>query len=68
MRQWQDLFWNKRHSETILEDNPAFVMLAKAFDIPAERIERADDVDAAINRLLNSETAYFCLLYTSRCV
>ena len=43
---------------TILEDNPDFVMLAKAFDIPAERIERADDVDAALNRLLNSETAY----------
>ena len=33
-------------------------MLAKAFDIPAERIERADEVDAALNRLLNSETAY----------
>ena len=58
VRQWQDLFWNKRRSETILEDNPDFVMLAKAFDIPAERIERADDVDAALNRLLNSETAY----------
>ena len=58
VRQWQDLFWNKRRSETILEDNPDFVMLAKAFDIPAERIERADEVDEALNRLLNSETAY----------
>ena len=58
VRQWQDLFWNKRRSETILEDNPDFVMLAKAFDIPAERIEQADEVDKALNRLLNSETAY----------
>ena len=49
-------------SETILEDNPDFVMLAKAFDIPAERIERADEVDAALNRLLNSETAYLLLV------
>ena len=24
VRQWQDLFWNKRRSETILEDNPDF--------------------------------------------
>ena len=58
VRQWQDLFWNKRRSETILDDNPDFVMLANAFGIPAERIEAADDVDAALNRLLNSKTAY----------
>ncbi|WP_434312681.1 acetolactate synthase 2 catalytic subunit [Haemophilus influenzae] len=58
VRQWQDLFWNKRRSETILDDNPDFVMLAKAFGIPAERVESADDVDAALNRLLNSKTAY----------
>ena len=58
VRQWQDLFWNKRRSETILDDNPDFVMLANAFGIPAERIESADDVDAALNRLLNSKTAY----------
>ena len=58
VRQWQDLFWNKRRSETILDDNPDFVMLANSFGIPAERIESADDVDAALNRLLNSKTAY----------
>ena len=58
VRQWQDLFWNKRRSETILDDNPDFVMLANAFGIPAERIESADDVDAALNRLLNSKAAY----------
>ena len=58
VRQWQDLFWNKRRSETILDDNPDFVMLANAFGIPAERIKSADDVDAALNRLLNSKTAY----------
>ena len=58
VRQWQDLFWNKRRSETILDDNPDFVMLANAFGIPAECVESADDVDAALNRLLNSKTAY----------
>ena len=58
VRQWQDLFWNKRRSETILDDNPDFVMLANSFGIPAERIESADDVHAALNRLLNSKTAY----------
>ncbi|OOF39830.1 acetolactate synthase 2 catalytic subunit [Rodentibacter mrazii] len=58
VRQWQDLFWKRRRSETILEDNPDFVMLANAFGIPAERIERAEEVDAALTRLLESDTAY----------
>lgn len=58
VRQWQSLFFNKRHSETILDDNPDFVMLAKAFDIQGERIERGADVEAALERLLNAKGAY----------
>ncbi|PJG85521.1 acetolactate synthase 2 catalytic subunit [Conservatibacter flavescens] len=58
VRQWQDLFWEQRRSQTILDDNPDFVTLAKAFDIPAERIERAEEVDGALNRFLESKTAY----------
>ena len=58
VRQWQDLFWNKRRSETILDDNPDFVMLANAFGIPAERIESADEVEGALTRLLESDSAY----------
>jgi acetolactate synthase-1/2/3 large subunit len=28
VRQWQSLFFDGRHSETILDDNPDFIMLA----------------------------------------
>ena len=58
VRQWQSLFFHGRHSQTILDDNPDFVMLANAFDIPAERIEKAEEVSAALDRLLNSKGAY----------
>ncbi|MDG6229947.1 acetolactate synthase 2 catalytic subunit [Glaesserella parasuis] len=58
VRQWQSLFFHVRHSQTILDDNPDFVMLANAFDIPAERIEKAGEVSAALDRLLNSKGAY----------
>ncbi len=58
VRQWQSLFFHGRHSQTILDDNPDFVMLANAFDIPAERIEKAGEVSAALDRLLNSKGAY----------
>ena len=59
VRQWQSLFFKGRHSATILDDNPDFVTLAKAFDIQGERIEKAGEVNAALDRLFASEKAYF---------
>lgn len=58
VRQWQTLFFRGRHSETILEDNPDFLMLARAFDIPGESIEKGSEVNAALDRLLNAEGPY----------
>ncbi|MBE2899129.1 acetolactate synthase 2 catalytic subunit [Pasteurellaceae bacterium 20609_3] len=58
VRQWQSLFFNARHSETILDDNPDFVTLASAFGIYGERIEQGGEVNAALDRLLNAEGPY----------
>jgi acetolactate synthase-1/2/3 large subunit len=35
VRQWQELFMQKKYSEIDLSDNPDFVRLAEAFGIPA---------------------------------
>ncbi|MFZ7265965.1 acetolactate synthase 2 catalytic subunit [Avibacterium avium] len=58
VRQWQTLFFQARHSNTILDDNPDFVTLASAFDIKGERIESGEEVQAALDRLFASEGAY----------
>lgn len=58
VRQWQSLFFDGRHSETILDDNPDFVMLAKAFDIPGKTITRKDEVEPALKEMLESKTSY----------
>lgn len=58
VRQWQSLFFKGRHSNTILDDNPDFVTLASAFDIAGERIEKANEVSDALDRLLNAKGAY----------
>ncbi len=58
VRQWQRLFFDKRFSETDLFDNPDFIQLAKAFDIEAESISSPQDVDQALERMLNSSGAY----------
>ncbi|MDV5171834.1 acetolactate synthase 2 catalytic subunit [Photobacterium rosenbergii] len=58
VRQWQSLFFDGRHSETILDDNPDFVMLAKAFDIPGKTITRKEEVEPALQEMMASKTAY----------
>jgi len=63
VRQWQELFFDGRFSETILTDNPDFVCMASAFGIPGETISRKEEVAPALARLLASPTAY--LLHVS---
>ncbi|MBD1576384.1 acetolactate synthase 2 catalytic subunit [Vibrio sp. S11_S32] len=58
VRQWQSLFFDGRHSETILDDNPDFIMLAKAFDIPGKTITRKEEVEPALKEMLASKTSY----------
>lgn len=58
VRQWQSLFFDGRHSETILDDNPDFVMLAKAFNIPGKTITKKEEVEPALKEMLASKTAY----------
>ncbi|QPE17396.1 acetolactate synthase 2 catalytic subunit [Providencia rettgeri] len=58
VRQWQELFFEQRYSETILTDNPDFVVLASAFGIKGQRITDKSEVNSALDELLNSEGAY----------
>ncbi|MDH3645759.1 MAG: acetolactate synthase 2 catalytic subunit [Gammaproteobacteria bacterium] len=55
VRQWQDLFFDGRQSEVDLSDNPDFVRVAESFGIPAFRVDRRDQVDDAIQTILNSD-------------
>ena len=63
VRQWQKLFFDGRYSETILTDNPDFVVLASAFDIPGETIVVKSQLQGALTRLLESDGPY--LLHVS---
>ena len=57
VRQWQELFYNQRYSETPLV-NPNFVMIANAYGIPAENVETPDQLDDAIDRMVKHDGAY----------
>lgn len=58
VKQWQELFFDKRLSETDLSDNPEFVQLAAAFDIPGQTITKADQVEQALNDFVNHQGPY----------
>ena len=57
VRQWQELFFNKRFSETDLA-NPDFIALAAAYGIKGRRVEKREDLDSAIEEMLQHEGSY----------
>ncbi len=47
VRQWQELFHERRYNETTMF-SPDFVKLAEAYGIPAVRVTKRDDIQAAV--------------------
>ncbi len=57
VRQWQQLFFDKRYSATELV-NPNFVAISKGYGIEAERVSKREDLDAAIDRMFDHDLSY----------
>lgn len=57
VRQWQNLFYQRRFSQTPMQ-NPDFIAIASAYGIPAENVEERSQLRPAIERMLNTEGAY----------
>ncbi|MBK9421349.1 MAG: biosynthetic-type acetolactate synthase large subunit [Flavobacteriales bacterium] len=57
VRQWQQLFFEKRYSFTEMV-SPDFVALAKAYGIEANRVEAKDGLDEGLSRMLAHEGPY----------
>ncbi|TYT25868.1 acetolactate synthase 2 catalytic subunit [Luteimonas viscosa] len=55
VRQWQELFFEKRYSEIDLSDNPDFAEVARAFGIQALHVDKAAHVDDALRALLAAD-------------
>ena len=58
VRQWQQLFHGKRYSFTEMQ-NPDFVKLAEAYNIPARKVEKREDLQGAIKEMLAAKTPFF---------
>ncbi|WP_062261524.1 acetolactate synthase 2 catalytic subunit [Endozoicomonas arenosclerae] len=58
VKQWQELFFDQRYSETDLSDNPDFVTLAKAFGIEGRMITERHEVLPALDEMLQAPGAW----------
>lgn len=57
VRQWQELFFEERYSETILV-NPDFVKLALAYGISGRKVSKREELSEAIVEMLSNDDPY----------
>jgi len=54
VRQWQELFFNRRYSAVHFKFNPDFAKLAQTFGIKGIRVERPEQVRPAIDEAIDT--------------
>jgi len=52
VRQWQELFWNKRYSGVDISVQPDFKMLAEAYGAVGLRVTKASEIGAAFEKAM----------------
>jgi len=57
VRQWQQMFFNKRYASTEMV-NPDFVSIAKAYFLDSEKVENRSDLESAVKRMIESKKPY----------
>ncbi|WP_297440586.1 acetolactate synthase large subunit [Sulfurimonas sp.] len=66
VRQWQTLFYDKRHSETDLSVQPDFVKLSEAFGGIGYRVKTKEEFDAALKDAVEKNVVAFIEVIVER--
>jgi len=53
VRQWQEFFYDKRYSQSVMNVLPDFVALAESYGHVGIRVEKPEDLDAALDDAFN---------------
>ena len=54
VRQWQELFFNRRYSFTHMM-NPDYMKIAEAYGVPAQRVKKREELAEAVNKMLATD-------------
>ncbi len=65
VRQWQQLFFDKRYSSTEME-NPDFVTIAKGYGIEGKSIDDRTDLQNAIQEMLSHDGSYLLEVHVGK--
>ncbi|WP_353164433.1 biosynthetic-type acetolactate synthase large subunit [Empedobacter brevis] len=65
VRQWQSMFFDKRYSFVEMT-NPDFSKVAQSFGIKGENISETEELDDALERMLNAEESYLLNIHVKR--
>ena len=57
VRQWQQLFFERRYSFTELQ-NPDFIMIGKGFGIDGHKVEKREDLESSIQKMIEHDGPY----------
>lgn len=55
VRQWQELFYEKRYSHSVFQAQPDFIKLAEAFGIKGARVQNNQDLEKVLKESLASD-------------
>lgn len=62
VRQWQELFFNKRYSATNIK-NPDFIKIAEAYGIPGKKVTKRNELSEILKNLIEYKGAYLLDVY-----
>ncbi|SHJ91061.1 biosynthetic-type acetolactate synthase large subunit [Pseudozobellia thermophila] len=58
VRQWQELFFDKRYASTVMV-NPDFVKIAEGYHIESKRVSKREELQSTIEEMIASKNPYF---------
>ena len=65
VRQWQQLFFEKRYASTELK-NPNFVKIAEGYSINSKRVSKRSELSDVIKEMIKSKSSYFLEVIVER--
>ncbi len=57
VRQWQQLFFDRRYSFTELQ-NPDFIMITKGFGMEASKVTKREDLESSVQKMIDHDGPY----------